>query len=90
MTEDNRFASIDEITVDAEVWAEARAWWRRARVMEKARRVVLVGFRLRHGAIRLQAVSLGRLRRARPSSRFVIDDRPPSLAEIRATREISE
>ncbi len=90
MTDGNRFTSMDELDIDAEVWAEARAWWRRARVMEKARRVVLVGFRLRHGLIRFQAVSLGRLRRARPCSRFVIDDRPPTLAEIRATRETPE
>ncbi len=89
MTQDNRFASILDVALWDEVWAYARGWWRPARVVTTGRRLVTVAFRLvglnvRDEGLRSQQLPLRRLRRTRPSSQHVLDNRAPTEAEIRA------
>ncbi len=86
----HRFTSVEEIGLGEELWAYARGWWRRVRVVAMGGNTVTVAFRLiglnaRDGAFRLQRLPLHRLRRTcfRPAGR-VLEAQAPTDEEIRA------
>lgn len=79
----NRFASIAELEPGQEVWAYARGYWRKARVVTKARKTARVGFRLSTSdLIRVQALQLGELRRTDPGNRYFQPIPAPTAAEL--------
>jgi len=76
----NRFGSISEVALGSVVWANARGFWRRSRVIRKGRTRVTVRYFIQDGATLRDSLScLAQLRRHEPDSRYRISTPAPEL-----------